>query len=86
MLFDPYVQVVFRTCSEEKDKVIFQMGTCCPERALRVAKLVEHDVAGIDINMGCPKDFSIKGEQTFHVHAYCRWNGGCAPSTTEARA
>lgn len=53
--------VVFRTCEEEKEKLIFQMGTCDPERALRVAKMLEQDVSGIDINMGCPKEFSIKG-------------------------
>jgi tRNA-dihydrouridine synthase 2 len=52
---------VFRTCEEEKSKVVLQMGTCSPARALAVARLVEHDVAAIDINMGCPKDFSIKG-------------------------
>lgn len=37
------------------------MGTANPERALRVAKMVENDVAAIDINMGCPKEFSLKG-------------------------
>ncbi|KAH9628787.1 hypothetical protein HF086_004947 [Spodoptera exigua] len=53
--------IVFRTCNKEKDKVILQLGTCSAERALKVAKLVEKDVAAIDINMGCPKEFSIKG-------------------------
>ncbi|XP_022092038.1 tRNA-dihydrouridine(20) synthase [NAD(P)+]-like isoform X2 [Acanthaster planci] len=53
--------VVFRTCDKEKDKVVFQMGTSDPDRALRVAKLVENDVAGIDVNMGCPKEYSTKG-------------------------
>jgi len=53
--------VVFRTCSKEKDHIVFQIGTCNPQRALKVAKLVENDVAAIDINMGCPKEFSIKG-------------------------
>ncbi|XP_041978936.1 tRNA-dihydrouridine(20) synthase [NAD(P)+]-like [Aricia agestis] len=53
--------IVFRTCDEEKDKVVLQLGTCDPDRALRVAKLVENDVAAIDINMGCPKEFSVKG-------------------------
>ncbi|CAH2104683.1 unnamed protein product [Euphydryas editha] len=53
--------IVFRTCEEEKEKVVLQLGTCSAERALKVAKLVEHDVAAIDINMGCPKEFSIKG-------------------------
>ncbi|XP_017767904.1 PREDICTED: tRNA-dihydrouridine(20) synthase [NAD(P)+]-like [Nicrophorus vespilloides] len=53
--------VVFRTCAKEKDRVVLQMGTCDAGRALQVAKLVENDVAGIDINMGCPKEFSVKG-------------------------
>ncbi|KAK4878980.1 hypothetical protein RN001_007126 [Aquatica leii] len=53
--------VVFRTCAKEKDKVVVQLGTCDPDRALKVAKLIENDVAGIDINMGCPKEFSLKG-------------------------
>lgn len=32
--------IVFRTCEEEKDKVVLQLGTCDAERALKVAKLV----------------------------------------------
>ena len=29
----------------------------------------EKDVAGIDVNMGCPKEFSLKvGIQTTHLH------------------
>ncbi|KAJ0181816.1 hypothetical protein K1T71_002538 [Dendrolimus kikuchii] len=53
--------IIFRTCTEEKEKVVLQLGTCDAERAVKVAKLVENDVAAIDINMGCPKEFSIKG-------------------------
>ncbi|XP_074616383.1 tRNA-dihydrouridine(20) synthase [NAD(P)+]-like isoform X3 [Acropora palmata] len=53
--------VVFRTCDEEKQKVVFQMGTADPDRAVRAAKMLENDVAGIDVNMGCPKDYSVKG-------------------------
>lgn len=53
--------IVFRTCPIEKDKVVLQIGTSSAERALKVAKMVENDIAGIDINMGCPKEFSIKG-------------------------
>ncbi|KAJ9578807.1 hypothetical protein L9F63_004957 [Diploptera punctata] len=53
--------IVFRTCSREKRHVVFQLGTCDPQRALKVAKLVENDVAAIDVNMGCPKEFSVKG-------------------------
>lgn len=44
--------VVFRTCEAEKGKVVLQMGTANEERALKVAKMVENDVAAIDINMG----------------------------------
>lgn len=54
-------QIVFRTCEKEKGRNIIQIGTCSPERAVQVAKFVEADVAGIDVNMGCPKEFSIKG-------------------------
>ncbi|XP_046842826.1 tRNA-dihydrouridine(20) synthase [NAD(P)+]-like [Xenia sp. Carnegie-2017] len=53
--------VVFRTCNREKDKLVFQMGTSDPKRALLAAKMVEQDVSAIDVNMGCPKDYSIKG-------------------------
>lgn len=53
--------IVFRTCATEKEKVVLQLGTANAERALKIAKMVENDVAAIDINMGCPKEFSIKG-------------------------
>ncbi|XP_040981737.1 tRNA-dihydrouridine(20) synthase [NAD(P)+]-like isoform X3 [Aquila chrysaetos chrysaetos] len=57
----PNERVVFRTCERERHHVVFQMGSADAERALAVAKLVESDVAGIDINMGCPKEYSTKG-------------------------
>uniref|UniRef100_A0A8B9L6W2 Dihydrouridine synthase 2 n=1 Tax=Astyanax mexicanus TaxID=7994 RepID=A0A8B9L6W2_ASTMX len=57
----PDERVMFRTCSKEKDRVVFQMGTADPDRALAVAQLVENDVAAIDVNMGCPKEYSTKG-------------------------
>ncbi|CAH9066838.1 unnamed protein product [Cuscuta europaea] len=53
--------VVFRTCSEEKNRVVFQMGTSDAVRALSAAQMVSKDVAAVDINMGCPKSFSISG-------------------------
>uniref|UniRef100_A0A8C3Y5G3 Dihydrouridine synthase 2 n=1 Tax=Catharus ustulatus TaxID=91951 RepID=A0A8C3Y5G3_CATUS len=56
----PNERVVFRTCERERERVVFQMGSADAERALAVAKLVESDVAGIDINMGCPKEYSTK--------------------------
>ncbi|XP_068115949.1 tRNA-dihydrouridine(20) synthase [NAD(P)+]-like [Hyperolius riggenbachi] len=57
----PTERVVFQTCERERGRVVFQMGTADAERALAVAKLVEEDVAAIDINMGCPKEYSTKG-------------------------
>ncbi|KAK6151092.1 hypothetical protein DH2020_016024 [Rehmannia glutinosa] len=53
--------VVFRTCPEERSRVVFQMGTSDAVRALRAAQTVCLDVAAVDINMGCPKSFSISG-------------------------
>ncbi|KAJ8769317.1 hypothetical protein K2173_002521 [Erythroxylum novogranatense] len=53
--------VVFRTCPLEKSQVVFQIGTSDAVRALTAAQLVCKDVAAIDINMGCPKSFSISG-------------------------
>ncbi|CAE7237950.1 DUS2 [Symbiodinium microadriaticum] len=52
---------VFSTCAEERQKVIFQLGTASPVQALQAAQTVCKDVSGIDINMGCPKSFSVKG-------------------------
>ncbi|KAL6084083.1 hypothetical protein STEG23_023096 [Scotinomys teguina] len=57
----PDDRVVFRTCEREQNRVVFQMGTSDAERALAVAGLVENDVAGIDVNMGCAKEYSTKG-------------------------
>uniref|UniRef100_H2YFU7 DRBM domain-containing protein n=1 Tax=Ciona savignyi TaxID=51511 RepID=H2YFU7_CIOSA len=52
---------LFRTCATETDRVVLQLGTSDGKRALQAAKLVENVVAGIDVNMGCPKDYSTKG-------------------------
>lgn len=38
-----------------------QMGTADAQRAVQVGKLVGQDVFGVDVNMGCPKPFSVKG-------------------------
>ncbi|XP_071973878.1 tRNA-dihydrouridine(20) synthase [NAD(P)+]-like isoform X1 [Engystomops pustulosus] len=57
----PTERVIFQTCDKEKDRLVFQLGTADPERALAVAKFIENDVAAIDVNMGCPKEYSTKG-------------------------
>ena len=45
----------------EAQKLIFQMGTADPTLAVQAAHLVAGDVAGIDVNAGCPKPFSVVG-------------------------
>ena len=47
--------------TRENRKLIFQIGTASPETAVEAAKLVAEDVAGIDVNAGCPKPFSTSG-------------------------
>jgi tRNA-dihydrouridine synthase 2 len=45
----------------ERDRFVYQMGTGEPNLALDAALKVQQDVCGIDINMGCPKKFSVSG-------------------------
>lgn len=47
--------------TRERGKLIFQIGTATPELAVEAARLVAEDVAGIDVNAGCPKPFSTSG-------------------------
>lgn len=47
--------------AREGRRLIFQIGTSSPTHAVEVAKLVAADVAGIDVNAGCPKPFSTSG-------------------------
>ncbi|KHJ74752.1 dihydrouridine synthase, partial [Oesophagostomum dentatum] len=45
--------------AREQDRCVLQIGTNSGESAAKVAKMVGTDVAAIDVNMGCPKPFSI---------------------------
>lgn len=47
--------------SRERGRLIYQIGTSSPSLAVEAAKLVAGDVAGIDVNAGCPKSFSTTG-------------------------
>ncbi|RBA09294.1 tRNA-dihydrouridine synthase 2 [Fusarium proliferatum] len=59
---DAKESIIYRMLPEvEKDKLIFQIGTSDPDRAVAAARLVAADVAGIDVNAGCPKPFSTSG-------------------------
>jgi hypothetical protein len=46
---------IWDTHPVEKDRLIYQIGSASPELAVEAAKLVEQDVAGVDLNCGCPK-------------------------------
>lgn len=45
----------------EGERLIYQIGTSNPETAVEAAKLIAKDVAGIDVNAGCPKPFNTLG-------------------------
>jgi tRNA-dihydrouridine synthase 2 len=54
--------VIFRIHPhKESGKLVFQIGTSDPDKAVEAARLVAGDVAGIDVNAGCPKPFSTLG-------------------------
>ncbi|ETN69425.1 hypothetical protein NECAME_15321, partial [Necator americanus] len=45
--------------SREQKRCILQIGTNNGCSAAQVAKIIGTDVSGIDVNMGCPKPFSV---------------------------
>ncbi|KAI8997375.1 hypothetical protein BDB01DRAFT_846034 [Pilobolus umbonatus] len=53
--------LTFSTHPSEKGKVILQLGTADADLALQAALTLKDDVAGVDLNCGCPKKFSIQG-------------------------
>ncbi|KAJ9619898.1 tRNA-dihydrouridine synthase 2 [Taxawa tesnikishii (nom. ined.)] len=54
--------VIYRLHPErEGRRLIYQIGTANPKTAVEAAKLIAGDVAGIDVNAGCPKPFSTSG-------------------------
>lgn len=59
---DQKESLIFRIHPErEGRRLIFQIGTSDPQRAVQAARIVAGDVAGIDVNAGCPKPFSTSG-------------------------
>jgi len=53
--------IILRIAREEKGKFIYQMGTGNSQFALNSALHVIRDIDGLDINMGCPRSFSVDG-------------------------
>ena len=58
---DPLPTVLRIDPELERNKLIYQMGTGESNLALSAAIMVQNDVDGIDVNMGCPKKFSVSG-------------------------
>ena len=59
---EPRESVIYRLHPEKEGKrLVYQIGTSNPETAVEAARLIARDVAGIDVNAGCPKPFSTLG-------------------------
>lgn len=59
---DQRESLIYRLHPEREGKrLIFQIGTSDPGRAVQAARIIAGDVAGIDVNAGCPKPFSTSG-------------------------
>lgn len=57
---DPNGKIIFNTYKPlESGKLIFQMGSASPDLAVQAGLKVIEDVDGIDLNCGCPKNFSV---------------------------
>lgn len=54
-------KVIYRIHPSEQGRLIYQLGSGDARLAVEAAKLVAKDVAGVDLNCGCPKHFSIQG-------------------------
>ena len=53
--------VPLRIREAEKSKLILQIGSNNPHWAVKATELVENDICGVDVNMGCPMKFSTSG-------------------------
>ena len=51
-------RAIFTCHPIERPFLIYQIGSADPELAVQAAKMVQQDVAGFDLNCGCPKPFS----------------------------
>ncbi len=48
-----------RVKKEEKDHFILQIGTSDAKIAVQAVMKALPDISGVDVNMGCPKKFSV---------------------------
>eukprot|EP01083_Nonionella_stella_P026553 73128_1 len=56
---DKETRLIFKTFCSKKEPVVCQIGSCDAIKFLRSSAKVCKYVHGIDLNMGCPKPFSI---------------------------
>ncbi|GAA5828347.1 hypothetical protein JCM3770_002551 [Rhodotorula araucariae] len=52
---------IFECHPLEKPRLIFQLGSASPDLAVQALRVIENDVAGVGLNCGCPKAFSLQG-------------------------
>lgn len=57
----PYLQLLLRTLASERERTVLQIGTSAPDLALAAASVAASEVAAVDVNMGCPLEFSTAG-------------------------
>lgn len=60
----PSESIIYRlhpTLESSPRRLIFQLGSASPTLAVAAARIIAPDVAGIDLNAGCPKPFSTHG-------------------------
>jgi len=53
--------LVYRTCAMERGRNVLQLGAAGAVEAVEAALEFARDVAGVDINMGCPESSSMSG-------------------------
>jgi tRNA-dihydrouridine synthase 2 len=56
----PDKSIVYQTCQDDKNNIA-QLGAANAATALAAATVISKDIAGIDLNCGCPKHFSVQG-------------------------
>ena len=54
-------RVIYRIHPSEQGRLVYQLGSADAKLAVEAAQMVAKDVAGVDLNCGCPKHFSIQG-------------------------
>ncbi|GAA5938242.1 tRNA-dihydrouridine(20) synthase (NAD(+)) [Sporobolomyces koalae] len=59
--FSKHNRTIFECHPLEKPRLIFQLGSADPKLAVEALRVIEHDVAGVGLNCGCPKSFSLQG-------------------------